>query len=124
MNIEQAIIQVLRDAKKPLHVDTITRRIRRMKLYKFRTATPAASVGARIYMSLKKDANTCFIQTAPAVFALKETPEQENQPTKKSASEAARKAWATRRAKLSADKNKAKTSKPKRIRPLRFFIVF
>lgn len=124
MRIEEAIIQVLKDAKKPLHVDTITRRIRRQKLYKFGTATPAASVGARLYMSIKKNADTCFIQTAPAIFALKETPDQENQPTKKSASEAARKAWATRRANLLKGKKQPKNTKPKRIRPLRFFIVF
>jgi len=70
----KAIIKVLEKASKPLHVDEITTRIKADGLRQSLGATPEATVGAQIYMSIKKKgAGSPFIKVAKQTFALKNT---------------------------------------------------
>ena len=71
-----AIIAVLRDAAKPLSPAEIAAEIKQLGLRTDLGATPAATVGAKIYTSIKNEGvGSPFVRTAPARFALR-TPGQ------------------------------------------------
>lgn len=74
MSIRKAIILVLEDSNTPLHVKEITKRILSRKLCKASGKTPEATVGARIYLDIKKNGDASpFVLHAPATFGLRKT---------------------------------------------------
>lgn len=69
---KEAIIKVLEKATEPLHTNEITARIKAEGFRHSLGATPEATVGAQIYMSIKNQGNQSpFIQVAKQTFALK-----------------------------------------------------
>lgn len=74
MNVQDAAIQILKDAGKPLHVGEIARRIMEAGLWLSNGKTPEATIAARLYSDIKKHGNqSAFIKVAPQTFFLRET---------------------------------------------------
>ena len=69
MNLKDAIIELLKSSKKPMHRNELARIIRQKKMATFLNDH---SVGSAVYGSIKKDPQTPFVQTAPATFALRD----------------------------------------------------
>lgn len=69
MKLKDAVEKVLREARRPLCVEEITQRVIRKGLWETKGRTPAATVGAKLYMSVK-NGERCFVQVAPGTFAL------------------------------------------------------
>ena len=70
---KEAIIKVLQEASSPLHVNEIATRIKASGLRHSLGATPEATVGAQIYMSIKNQGNASpFIKVSKQTFALRE----------------------------------------------------
>jgi len=68
-----AIIKVLQEASMPLHANEIATRIKASCLRHSLGATPEATVGAQIYMSIKNQGNASpFIKVSKQTFALRE----------------------------------------------------
>ena len=75
MNIKDAVIQVLQEADKPLHVKEITEGIFKGDLWKSEGKTPVATVSAHLYTDIKKHGDqSTFIKVAPQTFFLREAP--------------------------------------------------
>ena len=73
MSARKATLTVLREAKQPLHVDEITKRILSQGLWQTSGKTPAATIGARLYTDIKTNgADSDFVQTSGQVFGLRE----------------------------------------------------
>lgn len=72
MNVKQAAEQVLKEARKPLHVNEITKRIMGKGLWESKGKTPIQTVRARIQEDINKLADeSVFEQTAPATFTVR-----------------------------------------------------
>ncbi|MCY4657542.1 MAG: HTH domain-containing protein [Gammaproteobacteria bacterium] len=71
MTIREAAIEVLRSAGMPLQVNEIARRIIDEGLWKSRSKTPEASVGAHIYSDIKRNGDkSAFVKVSSKTFAL------------------------------------------------------
>lgn len=53
MNIQDAAVQVLKEAGKPLHTKEITERIIKAGLWTTKSKTPEATVSAHLYSEIK-----------------------------------------------------------------------
>ena len=74
MKVLDAAILVLKESDTPLHVNEITNRILLRKLWESSGETPAATVGAEIYLDIKKNGDiSSFVRHAPATFGLRRT---------------------------------------------------
>ena len=74
MNVQNAAIQILKDAGKPLHAKEITERIIGAGLWMAKGKTPEATVSARLYSDIKKyGTQSTFVKTAPQTFFLRDT---------------------------------------------------
>ena len=69
MKLKEAVEKVLREATTPLCVEEITQRVIRKGLWETKGRTPAATVGAQLYMSVKNGERR-FVQVSPGTFAL------------------------------------------------------
>ncbi len=74
MNVQDAAIQILKDAGKPLHAKEIAKRIIEAGLWSSDGATPEATVSARLYSDIKKYRDQAtFVKVAPQTFFLRDT---------------------------------------------------
>jgi len=74
MNVHEAVVEIIRKAKGPLHAKEITERILAEGLWKPSGNTPQATVSAMLYSDIKKKGGrSLFQKVAPQVFELKET---------------------------------------------------
>ena len=74
MNIQDAAVQILKDAGKPLHAKEITERITEAGLCVPKGETPEATVSARLYSEIKKHGNqSIFVKVEPRTFFLRDT---------------------------------------------------
>ncbi len=72
MTILDAAAKILKDTGRPLHVKEITRRMIETALWVSKGKTPARTVGAILYMEIKKHGDqSTFVKTAPKTFALR-----------------------------------------------------
>lgn len=73
MNVQDAAIQILKDAGKPLHAKVIAERIIEAGLWSSDGKTPEATVSARLYSDIKEygDQST-FVKVAPQTFSLRD----------------------------------------------------
>lgn len=72
MSVKAAAIEVLKQAKKPLHTDEITKKIIENKPWTFGGKTPAATVSAQIYSDIKNYGDKSpFEKVGPQIFALR-----------------------------------------------------
>lgn len=69
--LRTAAMQVLAEATGPLSAEEITQRAQEQGILSSGSRTPAASVGAAIYMDIKRNPNSPFVQTGPNRFTLK-----------------------------------------------------
>ena len=73
MTVQDAAIQILLSAGKPLHASEIAKRIIDGGLWKSEGKTPAATIGARLYSDIKKNADkSAFVKVGPQIFALRD----------------------------------------------------
>ncbi len=73
MTVRDAAIQILLSAGKPLHAKEIAKRIIDGGLWKSEGKTPEATVSARLYSDIKKNADkSAFIKVGPQTFALRD----------------------------------------------------
>ncbi len=74
MNIQDAAIQILKDAGEPLHAKEITDRIMKAGLWSSTGKTPEATVSACLYSNIKNyGAQSAFVKVAPQTFFLRDT---------------------------------------------------
>ncbi len=74
MNVQDAAIQILKDAGKPLHAKEIAERIMEAGLWSSDGKTPEATVSARLYSDIKKHGEqSTFVKVAPQIFFLRDT---------------------------------------------------
>ena len=74
MNVQDAAIQILKDAGKPLHAKEIAERIMEAGLWVAKGKTPEATVSARLYSDIKKHGDqSTFVKVAPQTFFLRDT---------------------------------------------------
>lgn len=71
LTLREAAYRVLAEAKGPLSVEEITQRAKERGLLSSTSKTPAASMGAALYVDVKRNPNSPFVQVGPAKFALK-----------------------------------------------------
>lgn len=91
MSLLDAVAIVLEDAKKPLSQAEITRLLLERHLWTTKGKTPAATIGARLYVDIKRQGSSSrFKQTGKGLFALRSwslpeytTPEKKNPQPKK-----------------------------------------
>ncbi len=69
MKLKDAIEKVLREARRPLGAEVIAERVLADGLWQTSGKTPAATVAAQLYMSIKKGEKR-FVQTGPGTFCL------------------------------------------------------
>lgn len=75
MNIQDAAIQILKHAGKPLHIREITERIIVAGLWSSNSKTPQATVGACLYLAIKKHGRqSAFVKVKPQTFFLRDIP--------------------------------------------------
>ncbi|MCK9522856.1 MAG: HTH domain-containing protein [Proteobacteria bacterium] len=73
MSVISAAIQVLKKSGSPLHAKDVAERMIAEGLWKTKGKTPAATVGARLYMDIKRNGDaSCFEQVGPQIFALRD----------------------------------------------------
>ncbi len=73
MNVHDAVVQVLHDMGRPLHLKEIAERIISNGLWVAKGKTPEATVAANLYTDIKKKGDkSAFILIAPQKFALRE----------------------------------------------------
>lgn len=73
MSVQNAAIQVLKEAGRPLHSDEITKLISETGLWTSNGKTPAATVSARLYADIKKNKdNSPFVKAGRQTFALRD----------------------------------------------------
>ena len=76
MNIQDAAIQILKDAGKPLHANEIAKLIIDSGLWKSDGKTPEATVSARLYSDIKSNGDKSpFVKVGPQTFALRDSTE-------------------------------------------------
>ncbi len=74
MNVQDAAIQILKEADKPLHAKEIARRIMEAGLWSSDGKTPEATVSACLYLDIKKHGDqSTFVKVAPQTFFLRGT---------------------------------------------------
>jgi restriction system protein len=74
MNVQDAVIQILQDAGKPLHAKEIAERIMEAGLWIAKGKTQEATVSARLYSDIKKHRDqSTFVKVAPQTFFLRDT---------------------------------------------------
>ena len=69
MKLKDAIEKVLREARRPLGAEVIAERVLSEGLWQTNGKTPAATVAAQIYMSIKKGENR-FVKAGKGVFMI------------------------------------------------------
>jgi len=69
--LRDAAIQVLAEATGPLSVEEITQRALELGILGSTSKTPAASMGAALYIDLKRNPDSPFVQSGPMQFAVK-----------------------------------------------------
>jgi len=75
MNVLDAAFEVLSNAREPLSLDEITKRMLSSGLWETSGKTPAATVGARIAVHIKEnDMASRFHRVRPGVFAVGSKP--------------------------------------------------
>lgn len=91
MNIQDAAIQILKDAGKPLHANEIAKLIIDAELWKSDSKTPEATVSARLHSDIKSNEDKSqFVKVGPQIFASgiplpkRTTPRSHLRPSKKS----------------------------------------
>ena len=73
MNIQDAVIRVLKEAGIPLHSKVIAKRIIESGLWKSDGKTPEATISARLYVEIKENGEkSIFVKTAPKTFSLRD----------------------------------------------------
>ena len=73
MNVQDAAIQILKEAGKPLHAKEIAERIIEAGLWSSDGKTPEATVSARLYSDIKKHGDqSTFVKVAPQTFSLRD----------------------------------------------------
>ncbi|MBN2642084.1 MAG: restriction endonuclease [Victivallales bacterium] len=73
MNVQDAAIQILKEAGKPLHAKEIAGRIIEAGLWSSDGKTPEATVSARLYSDIKKHGDlSTFVKVAPQMFFLRD----------------------------------------------------
>jgi len=73
MNVQDAAIQILKKAGKPLHSKEIAERIIKAGLWSSDGKTPDATVSARLYSDIKKRGNhSTFVKVKPNTFFLRD----------------------------------------------------
>ena len=73
MTVQDAAIQILLSAGKPLHAKEIAKRIIDGGLWKSEGKTPEATVSARLYSDIKKNSDkSAFVKVGPQTFALQD----------------------------------------------------
>lgn len=83
MNVQSAVIEILKQAGKPLHAKDIAEQIITSGLWKSDGKTPDATVSACLYSNIKNEGNKSpFVQIAPQTFALRENPTIKSTPAK------------------------------------------
>lgn len=71
MNILEAALTVMQQTGTPMKVEAITNEMLRQGLWDTKGKTPAATVGARIYMDIKENGNSsAFVKVQRGLFAL------------------------------------------------------
>jgi len=66
MNVQDAAIQVLKEAGKPLHAKEIAERIIEAGLWVAKGKTPGATISSRLYSDIKKHGDqSTFVKVAP-----------------------------------------------------------
>ena len=72
MTVQDAAIQILLSAGKPLHAKDIANRIIARGLWKSGGKTPEATVSARLYSDIKRNGDkSTFVKVSPQTFALR-----------------------------------------------------
>ncbi|MFC1552110.1 HTH domain-containing protein [Candidatus Latescibacterota bacterium] len=72
MNVQDAAIQILAAAGKPLHAKEIAKRVVNSGLWKSDGKTPDATISALIYSDIKKNGEkSSFVKVAPQTFTLR-----------------------------------------------------
>ncbi len=73
MNVQDAAMEILKGAGKPLHAKEIAERIIAAGLWQSEGKTPGASVSARLYTDIKNNGNkSVFVKVGPQTFALRD----------------------------------------------------
>lgn len=73
MSVQSAVIQVLKEAGKPLHANEIAKQIIEAGLWKSDGKTPEATISAQLYSDIKTNgAKSSFVKVAPQTFALRD----------------------------------------------------
>lgn len=67
----EAALKVLAEAQGPLSIEEITQRAKEQGLLSSTSKTPSASMGAALYIDVKNNPISLFLQTGPRQFALK-----------------------------------------------------
>jgi restriction system protein len=73
LNVQDAAVEILKEAGKPLHAKEISERIIKAGLWKSNGKTPDATVSARLYLDIKKNRDqSVFVKVAPQTFSLRD----------------------------------------------------
>ena len=79
MDLLKAIEEVLKAANKPLQITVISQEVINGGLWKSAGKTPTATISARLYSDIKKNAdNSLFVKVAPQTFALRDHASNDN----------------------------------------------
>jgi restriction system protein len=79
MNVQDAAIQILKEAGNPLHASQIAKLIVEAGLWKSDGKTPEATVSARLYSDIKSNGDkSSFVKVGPQTFALRDSTEIED----------------------------------------------
>ncbi len=74
MTVQDAAIQILKDAGKPLRAKEFTKQIMEPDLWSSDGKTPEVTVSARLYSGIKKHGDqSTFVKVAPQTFFLRDT---------------------------------------------------
>ena len=76
MTVQDAVIQILLSAGKPLHAKEITNRVIKAGLWHSEGKTPDRTFSARLYSDIKKNGDkSAFVKVGPQTFALRNSAE-------------------------------------------------
>ena len=79
MNVQDAAVEILKGAGKPLHAKEIAKRIIDGGLWKSEGKTPDATVSARLYSDIKSNGDkSSFVKVGPQTFALRDSTGETN----------------------------------------------
>jgi len=79
LNVQDAAVEILKGAGKPLHAKEIAKRIIDGGLWKSEGKTPDATVSARLYSDIKSNGDkSSFVKVGPQTFALRDSTGETN----------------------------------------------